>query len=211
MAIFKVVNIHPQGKPITALNQMIRSDIMGAKLTTDQIKEIILQKAAVREVLPDGTTVALTLSNYADTDLYQKKLEIEREERARAKQAAIDKAKTQRSIVNKDKAREEALKKLGEASAKTVTRKLDSAFKATIITNEAAASNIKNDNVPRVNKVPTVQTGIMGNTDNVNPYASVQRDFSNKGKTPKRTIQQDDEEAVARARARIEANRRKKK
>ena len=210
MAIYKVVNIHPQGKPITALNQMIRSDIMGAKLTTDQIRDIIVQKAAVREVLPDGSTVALTLANYADTDLYQKKLEIEREEIAKAKQEEINRAKTNRAIVNKDKAREEALKKLGAASANVASRTLNDSSFRNIVTNESAAANIKDDSVPRVTKVPTIQTGIMGNTENVN-YDSAQRDFANKGKAPKRTVRKDDEEAIARARARIEANRAKKK
>ena len=210
MAIYKVVNIHPQGKPITALNQMIRSDIMGAKLTTDQIRDIIVQKAAVREVLPDGSTVALTLANYADTDLYQKKLEIEREEIAKAKQEEINRAKTNRAIVNKTKAREEALKKLGAASANVASRSLNDSSFRNIVTNESAAANIKDDGVPRVTKVPTIQTGIMGNTENVS-YDSAQRDFSNKGKTPRRTVRKDDEEAVARARARIEANRSKKK
>lgn len=208
MAIYKVVNIHPQGKPITALNQMIRSDIMGAKLTTDQIREIILQKGAVREVLPDGSTVALTLANYTDTNLYEKKLELERQEAAKIKQAQIERSKSARAIVDKNKARREALSKLKKDTISQPTQRIDT---SAIVTNAAAAANIKDDNVPRVSKVPTIQTGIMTDLDNVNtnPYASVQRDFTNKGKTASSVIS-DSADAVARARARIEANKQKK-
>ena len=207
MAIYKVVNIHPQGKPITALNQMIRSDIMGAKLTTDQIKEIILQKGAVREVLPDGSTVALTLANYDDTTLYEQKLELDRKEAARIKQEQINRAKNSRAINDKDRARREALSKLKRDSFTQTTKKIDT---SSIVTNSSAAANIKDDNVPRVSKVPTIQTGIITDLENIsiNPEDSAKREFSNKGKTVQSVIS-DSADAVARARARIEANKKK--
>ena len=108
--MIKTVNIYCQGRPITALGTVIRSDIMGARLDVADIKKLILQKAQVREVLPDGSTVILDLNNYDKPDMMEQSKAAKEAEAAAKKQAAINAAKQKEIIDAKNKARDEAIK-----------------------------------------------------------------------------------------------------
>ena len=108
--MIKTVNIYCQGRPITALGTVIRSDVMGARLDVADIKKLILQKAQVREVLPDGSTVILDLKNYDKPDMMEQSKAAKEAEAAAKKQAAINAAKQKEIIDAKNKARDEAIK-----------------------------------------------------------------------------------------------------
>lgn len=105
----KKVDVLPQGKPITAMNIMIRSDITGATLDVKDIREIILQKGRVREIFPDGSKYDLNLSNYDDMNLYEKIKASRIDEEAKKKQAEIEFAKQQAEIAQKREARKAAI------------------------------------------------------------------------------------------------------
>lgn len=59
----KRVNIYPR-EPITSTNPPIRGNIIATTTLLSDIKECLINNAIVEEVLPDGTTIPLTLENY---------------------------------------------------------------------------------------------------------------------------------------------------
>ena len=59
----KMVNIYPNGA-ITTINPPIRSRVMGVIKSTDEIRQCIIARAIVDEILSDGSTVRLDFSNY---------------------------------------------------------------------------------------------------------------------------------------------------
>ena len=124
----KKVNIYPQGRPITALRQMIRNNIFGADLTLEQIKSILVQNGRVDEILKDGSTVTLTLENYDDRDLYKAIREKEEQEEAARKQAAIERKKLDAKIKEADRARQAAVNNIN--NIKVANIEADAAKKA---------------------------------------------------------------------------------
>ena len=124
----KKVNIYPQGRPITALRQMIRNNIFGADLTIEQIKSILVQNGRVDEILKDGSTVTLTLENYDDMDLYKAIREKEEQEEAARKQAAIERKKLEAKIKEADRARQAAVNNIN--NIKVANIEADAAKKA---------------------------------------------------------------------------------
>jgi hypothetical protein len=124
----KKVNIYPQGRPITALRQMIRNNIFGADLTLEQIKSILVQNGRVDEILKDGSTVTLTLENYDDMDLYKAIREKEEQEEAARKQAAIERKKLDAKIKEADRARQAAVNNIN--NIKVANIEADAAKKA---------------------------------------------------------------------------------
>jgi hypothetical protein len=124
----KKVNIYPQGRPITALRQMIRNNIFGADLTLEQIKSILVQNGRVDEILKDGSTVTLTLENYDDMDLYKAIREKEEQEEAARKQAAIERKKLEAKIKEADRARQAAVNNIN--NIKVANIEADAAKKA---------------------------------------------------------------------------------
>lgn len=59
----KVVNIYPS-MPIIRTNPPIRSAVKNVTKSVDEIRICLMSRAIVEEVLPDGTTVRLNISNY---------------------------------------------------------------------------------------------------------------------------------------------------
>ena len=58
----KRVNIYPR-EPITSTNPPIRGNIYATTTLLSDIKECLINNAIVEEILPDGTTIPLTLEN----------------------------------------------------------------------------------------------------------------------------------------------------
>lgn len=59
----KKVNIYPQ-RPITTINPPIRSTIKGVYMPIDIIRECIINRAIVEEVLDNGEVVNLDFTNF---------------------------------------------------------------------------------------------------------------------------------------------------
>lgn len=59
----KTVNIYPR-TPITTLNPPIRGIVRNVVKSTKEIRECIIARAVVEEVLSDGSTLILDFSNY---------------------------------------------------------------------------------------------------------------------------------------------------
>lgn len=59
----KTVNIYPR-TPITTLNPPIRGIVRNIVKSTKEIRECIIARAVVEEVLSDGSTLILDFSNY---------------------------------------------------------------------------------------------------------------------------------------------------
>ena len=59
----KIVNIYPTW-PITRLNPPIRSVVKNVTKSVEDIRVCLVSRAKVEEVLPDGSTVALSFNNY---------------------------------------------------------------------------------------------------------------------------------------------------
>ena len=59
----KTVNIYPR-TPITTLNPPIRGIVRNVVKSTKEIRECIIARAVVEEVLSDGNTLILDFSNY---------------------------------------------------------------------------------------------------------------------------------------------------
>lgn len=134
----KKVNIYPQGRPITALRQMIRNNIFGAELTLEQIKSILVQHGRVDEVLKDGSTVTLTLNNYTDMDLYRNIREREEKEEAARKQEAIERKKLDAKIKEDERARQQAIKNINNIKVANI--------EAEVSKKEAEAKKVAEEN-----------------------------------------------------------------
>lgn len=117
----KRVNINPQGHPITALPLMIRSNVLGIMLDTEDIKKVILQKGSVDEVLPDGTTVSLNLTNYDDTSMYEKIVADRAAKEADVKKAEAEAAREQAIIDKKEKEKQDAINALNKQNTQPQT------------------------------------------------------------------------------------------
>lgn len=61
----KKVNIYPR-TPILTMNPVIRTTTLGVTMTYDQIRNCIMGRALVDEILSDGSTIRLTLGNYKE-------------------------------------------------------------------------------------------------------------------------------------------------
>lgn len=59
----KKVNIYPK-TPVLSINPPIRSAVRKVTKSTEEIRECIIARAIVEEILPDGSTVRLNFSNY---------------------------------------------------------------------------------------------------------------------------------------------------
>ena len=59
----KVVNVYPKF-PITTVNPPIRATVKHVRMPEGMIRNCILAHATVQEILPDGSTVILTMGNY---------------------------------------------------------------------------------------------------------------------------------------------------
>ena len=59
----KVVNIYPK-YAITTVNPPIRSTVYRVTKSTSEIRNCIIARAVVEEILPDGSTITLNFSNY---------------------------------------------------------------------------------------------------------------------------------------------------
>lgn len=59
----KKVNVYPT-TPIFGMGMNISRNVMGIELSVGDIQRIICAKAQVEEILKDGSTVRLSLSNY---------------------------------------------------------------------------------------------------------------------------------------------------
>lgn len=59
----KVVNIYPS-MPITGVNPPIRSSVKRVTKSINEIRTCLMSRAIVEEIMPDGTTVRLNISNY---------------------------------------------------------------------------------------------------------------------------------------------------
>lgn len=59
----KMVNIYPNGA-ITTINPPIRSRVMRVIKSTEEIRQCIIARAIVDEILSNGDTVRLDFSNY---------------------------------------------------------------------------------------------------------------------------------------------------
>lgn len=138
----KKVDVLPQGKPITAMNIMIRSDITGATLDVKDIREIILQKGRVREIFPDGSKYDLNLSNYDNMNLYEKVKANRIDEEAKKKQAEIERAKQEAEIAQKREARKAAIQNSKTAVATATVAKAAEAPKAAT-SNTAPVSKVE--------------------------------------------------------------------
>lgn len=136
----KKVDICPQGKPITAMNIMIRSDITGAMVDVKDIREIILQKGRVREIFPDGSKIDLNLSNYANMNLYEevKAQRVAKETEKRELELQIQKEKEE--IARKNAAREEAIRNAKNAAAAKTIAKANN-----VQQNQHVNTNLKNN------------------------------------------------------------------
>lgn len=187
MSFKKKVNIHPQGRPITVLNNMIRSDVMGAYLTTEEIRNILIQKGAVREVMPDGSTVTLNLNNYNKTNLFDERQKQIATERENARQDKIVQKKIENDIKAKDMARANAIAK--------------------IITTSSAPSEIKKDTSIDLPTVKDVQT----NKANAPLSSTTPEGYTEKYNARKTNNKKSIQDAVESARAKIEANKKKHK
>ena len=66
----KVVNIFPS-MPITNVNPPIRVPVRRVKKTTDVIRNCLLSRAIVEEILPNGKTIRLTMGNYNAINDYE--------------------------------------------------------------------------------------------------------------------------------------------
>lgn len=113
----KKVNIYPQSGPITALSVPIRSNIMNATINVEDIRKIIMQGGAVKEILPDGSTVSLNLNNYDKTDLFELVKKEREEEQARIAQEKIEEKKRAEEISKKKSARQSAIDALKARTA----------------------------------------------------------------------------------------------
>lgn len=185
MSFKKKVNIHPQGRPITVLNNMIRSDVMGAYLTTEEIRNILIQKGAVREVMPDGSTVTLNLNNYNKTNLFDERRKEIASENEKARQDKIVQKKLENDIKTKDMARASAI-------AKVLT--------------STVPSEIKKDTSIDPPTVKDVQTN-KGSA----PLSSTPAGYTEKFNARKTRNKKSIQDAVESARAKIEANKKKNK
>ena len=103
----KLVNIQLQGRPITALKYVIKSNTNNVTLTTEEIKAILEEhNGIVREVFPDGTLITLNLENYNNPNLYQ---EFKAKQDAE-KRKMEDEAKERVALKNTIKANRRSLK-----------------------------------------------------------------------------------------------------
>lgn len=105
----KRVNVYTNGRVITTLSVPIRSNVTGAELDFDEIRKLLLGGASVKEVLPNGEEVPLTLNNYTDTDLFEKYQAQVAEQKAAAAKAAADAENRNKDIANKKASRREAV------------------------------------------------------------------------------------------------------
>jgi ribosomal protein L14E/L6E/L27E len=100
----KKVNIIPS-RPITSVNPPIRSAVRRVYKTLDEIRQCMISRAVVQEILEDGSVLVLDFSNYASDN------------RLSTKQAAIDAAK-KKAEEQRAAAIEETKKKAAEEAAK---------------------------------------------------------------------------------------------
>lgn len=63
MKLTKVVNIYPS-MPITGVNPPIRSAVKRVTKSVEEIRICLMSRAVVEEILPNGKTVRLNISNY---------------------------------------------------------------------------------------------------------------------------------------------------
>lgn len=63
MKLTKVVNIYPE-MPITGVNPPIRSVVKRVTKSIKEIRTCLMARAVVEEILPDGSTVRLDMTNY---------------------------------------------------------------------------------------------------------------------------------------------------
>lgn len=105
----KRVNVYPNGRVITTLSVPIRNTLTGAELDLEEIRKLLVGGASVKEILPNGALVPLTMNNYADTDLFEKyQQEVAAEEAAR-NQKRIEEEKLKQDIANKNESRRDAV------------------------------------------------------------------------------------------------------
>lgn len=106
----KKVNIYTNGKIITSLSIPIRSDIMGVDIEVDDIRKLLINGAIVKEIMPDGSLISLTMDNYSDLNLFETHKAEVAAKQAALNQKRIEEEKLQRNIQEKKASRVEAIK-----------------------------------------------------------------------------------------------------
>lgn len=120
----KLVNIKVTGRPITALNQMIRTNLNSIKLDVGDIQKILLQKGKVEEILDDGSIIHLNLSNYyLDNNKLLAKKKEEEAQSARQKELEVKQKKIIEDKRNAAKHAKETLVKKEEPKYEEVVKK----------------------------------------------------------------------------------------
>ena len=105
----KLVNIKI-ANPTIALKTVIRGNKYKQTIDTKDIRQLLMRKAIVEEILSDGTTVPLDFTNYDKEHLTK----AEATKKAEAEKAAAE-AKAKAEAEAKKKAEEEAAKAAEEA------------------------------------------------------------------------------------------------
>lgn len=108
----KLVNIK-MANPTVALKTIIRGNRYKQTLDVNEIRQLLIKKAIVEEVLSDGTTVPLDFTNYNKEHLTKAE-----QDKKEAEEKAAAEAKAKAEAEAKKKAEEEAAKAKAEAEAK---------------------------------------------------------------------------------------------
>lgn len=133
----KKVNIYPQ-RPITTINPPIRSTIKGVHMPIDIIRECIINRAIVEEVLDNGEVVNLDFTNF-DKD---NETPVEFVAPKEAEPVIIEEPTTEEGSIPEERAVEEVVETadIEEASIEVVTEEENT----TVETENDHKSNKKN-------------------------------------------------------------------